>query len=96
MRNTFQFNLPKGFHGIKEFDISFAESDEFYLDEYTGVYTSEYEYTNRNDDEFLIQGRFTKHLPPSLLPEWAGNRIIKTKRKLPIVDGAEQGRLQSA
>ena len=54
MRNTFQFNLPKGFHGIKEFDISFAESDEFYLDEYTGVYTSEYEYTNRNDDEFLI------------------------------------------
>lgn len=54
LRDTIKFKLPKGFHGIKELDLSFAESDEFNLDDYTGVYTMEYEERDRNDDDLFI------------------------------------------
>lgn len=54
LSDTIKFKLPKDFHGIKKLELSFSESDEFNLDDYTGVYTMEYEDRDRDDEDLFI------------------------------------------
>ena len=57
----FSFNLPDGFHGLRKIDVNFDTTVEIDLDDHMGMYISDLEQYNSDDDELLIWPDYNGH-----------------------------------